>query len=66
MTPICVAIAWEVVNAAEREELRTTPVAYKLQQLASLMASAREFGWIDTLAGEKTEVRDRKMRTEET
>ena len=31
---------WRIVNEYERTELRRTPMARKLQQLASLMASA--------------------------
>lgn len=53
---------WEAVNAAEREELRTTPIARKFQQLAALMASVSQFGWADKLAEEETEVRDRWNR----
>jgi hypothetical protein len=34
---------WRVVNEYERSELRRTPVAHKLRQLATLMASAALF-----------------------
>jgi hypothetical protein len=50
---------WEAVNAAEREELRATPMARKFQQLTALMASVSQIGWVDKLAEEETEVRDR-------
>ena len=53
---------WGVVNAAEREELRTTSVADKLRQLSALMASVKELGWTETLAAEEPEVRDRWKR----
>ena len=36
---------WQMVNDAEKEELRTTPVEVKLRQLAALMASAKALGW---------------------
>jgi hypothetical protein len=50
---------WELVNAAEREELRTTPPIVKLRQLAALMASAESMGWTEALAAEVDEVRER-------
>ncbi len=50
---------WETVNAAEREELRATPMVHKLRQLASLMASVKSLGWTTALAAEEAEVRDR-------
>lgn len=50
---------WEAVNAAEREELRRTPMAHKFRQLAALMASVRDFGWTEALATEEGEVRER-------
>lgn len=53
---------WEAVNAAERRELRATPVADKLRQLAALMASAEKLGWNEALAAEETAVRDRWNR----
>lgn len=53
---------WEAVNAAEREELRATPIVRKFQQLVALMASVSQLGWADKLAEEETEVRDRLNR----
>jgi hypothetical protein len=50
---------WEMVNAAERIELLTTPLDHKLWQLAALMASVQSLGWTDALAAEETEVRAR-------
>ena len=35
---------WNEVNAAEREELRQTPIAHKLRQLAALASTAESFG----------------------
>lgn len=43
---------WELVNAAERRELRVTPLAVKFRQLAALMASVGPLGWTEALAEE--------------
>ena len=60
------ALAWkaryELVNALELEELRTTPPEIKLQQLASLFAMALGMGWDKQLEAEKAMVRDRWIR----
>jgi len=53
---------WKAVNAAEIEELRLTPMSQKFQQLAALMASAKQFGWTKGLEEEEAEVRDRGNR----
>jgi hypothetical protein len=53
---------WEMVNAAERIELLTTPLDHKLRQLAALMASVQALGWTDALAAEEAEVRARWNR----
>lgn len=53
---------WGVVNAAERRELRATPLKDKLRQLAALMASAEELGWTEAPAAEEIEVRARWNR----
>jgi hypothetical protein len=50
---------WRAVEEAEREELRATPLEVKLQQLAGLMAAARDLGWTEALAEEAVEVRER-------
>lgn len=50
---------WEAVNAAEREELRATPVAHKLRQLSALVASVGELKWAESLAAGEAEVRER-------
>lgn len=50
---------WEMVNRAEREELRTTPMDQKAKQLAALMQSAEAFGWRECLMSEEAEVRER-------
>ena len=52
---------WEWVNAAEREDLATTPVAQKFRQLEALIASARQLGWTD-LTAEDDEVWERWAR----
>lgn len=53
---------WEMVNAAEQLELRTTPLDRKLRQLAALMASVKSLGWTEALAAEEAEVRARWNR----
>jgi putative transcriptional regulator len=53
---------WEAVNAAEREELRSTTVPQKFRQVAALMASAGKLGWTEAVAGEEDLVRDRWAR----
>jgi hypothetical protein len=53
---------WELVNAVEQAELRSTPLDQKLRQLAALMASAEAMGWTEVLASEDAEVRDRWNR----
>ena len=57
---------WEAVNAAERQELRSTPIRLKFLQLAALMASAKELGWVGPLAAEESEVRIRWSRLRKT
>ncbi len=41
---------WDAVNAAEKEELASTPITYKFRQIASLLASAGKLGWDKALA----------------
>jgi len=53
---------WEDVNAAEREELASTPVALKFRQVEALLASAGNLGWKETLSGEVDLVRERWTR----
>lgn len=48
---------WALVNARQIEEMRRTPVATKLQQLAVLMASGAAFDWAEDRAREEAEVR---------
>ncbi len=50
---------WEIVNKAEREELRDTPAIEKFKQLVALMSSVEEIGWTKALATEEKEVRNR-------
>jgi hypothetical protein len=53
---------WQLANTAEREELRTTPIAHKLRQLAALMASARMLGETTDHGEEEAEIRSRWNR----
>ena len=53
---------WDMVNAAEQAELRTTSLSQKLHQLAALMGSVQSLGWSEALAAEETEVRARWTR----
>lgn len=50
---------WELVNRAERDELRATPTEQKARQLAALMQSAKEFGGDERPGVEEAEVRER-------
>ena len=50
---------WKLVNQAEIEELRRTPMELKFRQLQMLMASVDEMGWRDGLADGVEEVRER-------
>ncbi len=50
---------WELVNAAELQELRSTPLGEKARQTAALMESARSLGWTDRVDPQEEEVRDR-------
>lgn len=53
---------WEAVNAFEHEELRSTSMEIKLQQLAALMASVKGLGWQKALSEGEDELRDRWNR----
>lgn len=53
---------WDEVRSAEREELRSTPVAIKFRQLAALMVSVEQMGWTEALRAEEDEVRKRWMK----
>jgi len=53
---------WEAVNAAERGEVTTTPLADKLHQVAALLTSAQTLGWTEALAAEENLVRERWAR----
>jgi transcriptional regulator with XRE-family HTH domain len=53
---------WEGVNAAEREDLATTPVAQKFRQLEALIASARQLGWTEAPTEDKGGVWERWTR----
>jgi len=53
---------WEAVNAAEREELASTPVADKFRQVAALVASVGKLGWAEGMAAEEDIIRQRWAR----
>ena len=53
---------WELVNAAEIEELRRTSLSKKMQQLASLMLSVKELDWHKALSEGESELRERWNR----
>lgn len=53
---------WAAVNAAEVEELRSTPMEQKARQLAALMLSVRDLGWAEALEVEEAAVRARWNR----
>jgi hypothetical protein len=53
---------WRLVNAREQAELRSTPIDVKLQQFNTLMAWAREFGWLAELGKGEAQVRERWAR----
>ncbi len=50
---------WEMINDAERKELRNTSLIEKFSQLAALMSSVEEIGWTKALTAEDKEVRNR-------
>lgn len=50
---------WDIINDAERKELRNTSLIEKLSQLAALMSSVGEIGWTKALTAEDKEVRNR-------
>ena len=50
---------WRAVNEYERSELRRTPVAHKLKQLAALMASAALFPRDEASLAEDAKARER-------
>ncbi len=57
---------WELVNEAEKKELRETPPAKKLLQLSALMSSIKAFaGWAEALRMEEDEVRKRWNKLKE-
>jgi hypothetical protein len=57
---------WHLVTAAEREELRSTPIVHKFRQLAALMASARMLGETTDHGEEEAEIRSRWNRLRRT
>jgi hypothetical protein len=50
---------WELVAAAEREELRNTSPEIRFRQLAALFATAQSLGWDEALREGEEEVRER-------
>jgi transcriptional regulator with XRE-family HTH domain len=53
---------WQVVNAAEREELASVPITHKFRQIEALMASAGKLGWTEAPGAEDDQVRERWAR----
>ncbi len=55
---------WRLVNEREAEEVVSTPIEVKLEQLLSLMAMARALGWDEALKRQADEeaVRERWLR----
>ena len=53
---------WQLVNAREEEELRSTSLEVKLQQFHTLLAWAHQFGWAAALREGEAEVRERWIR----
>lgn len=53
---------WQLVNDAEREELRAAPMDAKYRQLATMMHSAHVLGWHTSTDAEIAQVRDRWIR----
>lgn len=53
---------WAMVEAAERDELRATPMDKKVRQLAALMASVEKLGWDQALADEEHMAREQWRR----
>jgi hypothetical protein len=53
---------WQIVNKAERDEMRTASYELKFRQLAALMASVADLGWQEPLDEGVAEVRARWAR----
>jgi transcriptional regulator with XRE-family HTH domain len=55
---------WRAVNAAEKDELASMPVADKFRQVAALLASAVTLGWTGTEGEELVRERWARLRKE--
>ena len=55
---------WQVVNAAEKDELASMPVADKFRQVAALLASAVTLGWTGAEGVELVRERWARLRKE--
>jgi transcriptional regulator with XRE-family HTH domain len=55
---------WRAVNAAEKDELASTPGADKFRQVAALLASAATLGWTGTEGEELVRERWARLRKE--
>lgn len=53
---------WEIVNEAEKQELRKTTINQKLHQLTTLMQWVRDFKWDESLKSEEINVRERWIK----
>lgn len=56
---------WQMVNAAEIQELRHTSIAEKLRKTADLMASVQAMGWRDALESDEIKVWERWKKLRE-
>lgn len=56
---------WQLVDDRVIEEVRQTPVAVKLRQLAIMFAAGQALGWADKQKKDETEVRARWVRLKE-
>jgi hypothetical protein len=53
---------WQLVNAREEEELRSTSLEVKWQQFNALLRWAHRLGWTEALGEGEAEVRERWAR----
>lgn len=56
---IAFKMRWEMINYAERNELRDTSLVEKFNQLVALMSSVEDIGWTQGLCAGDKEVRER-------
>ncbi|MCI0491032.1 MAG: hypothetical protein L0229_30955 [Blastocatellia bacterium] len=56
---------WQLANERIVEEIRSTPVSVKLQQLAEMYDAGRSLGWSKKLKADEQKVRERWLRLKE-